>query len=417
MSTESPLTPQQTVSYPLDRIKLIRPENKKRKELESLGARFLTVDITPTRLREEEIFKKRPLAISITEILPRENGQVNTNIDLSNCGGAFINAETHHDEATAVAVIGDLTELIAQMENRPSQTVIATGLSEAVERLKEYLQAGDLDINRYFIDPWAQPQNDFEELAQNYLRFIIGRYNLPLFDVFDVHADPEESDLESHLILGRLQNDPDREHLLYDWARTRFPDISVVFDLEQEQYFQEKLNQSLPDALLTHAGCNRTATMECAGGKSVNEKKANICLMHLFFAMLKDNLLESQEGSIIYDDIRQKLTGQGYKVPLTANQLLSGDGSQPIKRKVLVFPREERGVLRIPHKNRHRILKSGEYIGKIQYSGGDDDQLLYVPSDVESCVILGVPEVGITGRHMPIKEVRLSVAVRDTKLK
>lgn len=403
------MTERTPVSFPKERIHQRSPQSETEEELEKLGTRILTVDITPDSLRGDKAFQEDPLSLTIYEILPRGSSRTTGPFE-----GFFINLGSHKDEPTSFVTGVELISDLAHMENRPSFNVVSTGLSAAVERLSHYIFDKQIDIgedplqvdpNRKCILPGAQTQDPYEEMMQKYLEFVISKYFPQNLAFLDLHSESTEYEVLPHAILGRTAPE-DMANDFYQWAVDSFPDFSVVWDIEKKDYYEQQLEKSFADVLLS---CGRfSMTIECAAGKGgIQEPNKHLTKATILSAMLHNNLLDEDEARGVIAEERAKAS---FLVQPTANRLLDS----PLRRAWVQVPIAH-GAFQHLEGITGKVLVGGSApskIGDLICSGPLSTTPIYIPSHIDQCVLLGIPDDGIyDGNHN--NRMYLSLAVRD----
>lgn len=266
------------------------------RELYKGNVKQLEVDLTPKNL--EGIVD--PLTISVTEILPNMLEKVYPPYDRP---GVIVNTGTHLEEGTPSRVSIDLEEKLMNEEGRIQPVILTRGLYGAVEKLRNFMIHNDvingtpmgkdiieeIDINRCFIDLDQEPANFFEELAQNFLRFITSRYSSKMTFI-DVHADPKEHATYSHVILDRTAPPGMDKDAFYKWAVETF-NLSVMWDIDEADGYsgEEQLNRSLAAKLLRYG--YKAVTYESSAGKAVDDLKATTVLYNLYNVILHQKIM------------------------------------------------------------------------------------------------------------------------------
>lgn len=357
------------VTLPRDRIRVTEFSEKDKR-------RVLEIDITPESLKDQ----CEPCTISITELLPESENAVRHG---ENWTGVFINAGTHPEEHGSMTIQHKLQEKIAHMENRAYPVIFASGLSCAVERLTACLKScgetipAEFDINRYFTDPGDPPTNPFEELTQNYLKFIIARYSEPNFVYLDLHSDPNENEIRKHVLLDRTIQQKEK---VWEWAKNFLPYFSVVWDLPDEEYKREKLDRSLT-GVLGKLGVIYSATIECdaeaPGTDFHNQHEAEIGLLHALYQM-----------RLLPDDTNGRLNVQP---ALSAVNFFLGFESMIRRQWVLLllpswatgdtFTAKD-GIMHHPHRH-------ADALGIMHGSNGEELEIR-LPPETPPCVLLGM---------------------------
>lgn len=397
------------VTYPIERIIPYTARSLKERGLVENGTKLLLVDITPDSLRHYEVMQINPLTCSVVEILPRKNGiphepdhRERLIKQKTSSGGIFINIETH-DEVTPSAVGSELRDEIAQMRDRLTLTVIASGLSKAVNRLKQFIidtkipidfDISEIDINRCFISPHNRADNLFEELAQNYLRFIISKYSLHHLSYFDIHGESDDYDILPHVILGRTAKAYDK-NALYEQTIKNFPFLTVLWDIKEPFYSNQRYNQSLADALLAF-GETDSVTIECAAAKGgVHQTNKNLTKMAIIKAMIENRLITEELALGLLKKYRDLISGT---MPVCANSTF---GYRPLCRHIVEIEIQTNGVMQILFDLVNAILlRSNSQLALINSSGFDKqtkltDSFVRIPQDIDECVVLGLPDAGI----------------------
>lgn len=387
---------------------------------ERQGVKFLTVDLTPASLRMVGKFEKNPLYITVAEILPRTHAGLippepewKKVVNGVNYGGLFLSAGMHKDEGTSYAMAIELRGNMAVMTERPSLMVVALEFGSCVERLREHLlksgkDVSEIDINRKFISPYEKPKDEFEELAQGYLKFIIHRYYLQKLVYIDAHSDPLENDLRQYLIIDRTRPKNLPTDQTYDWAVSNFADISVVYDLRSKLYEKETLYRSLAAQLMAF-GVPYVATLECAAGTSVNDLQKYRTQRAIVSAMLKMNLIAESEGVSLFDKLTGRIQSYGESKPLyTVNKLLK---AKKIRREWMKFYIPHSGSLQFFPELFNRVLSKTDIIGLLSGASYPVEQT-FLRGNRNNFVLLGLPNIGIVNRNLD-KSVLVSVAVPE----
>lgn len=397
------------VTYPKERVMLYQPRSMKEKGLVNAGTRLLLGDITPDSLRSHQTLLENPLTCSIVEILPKKNGVVFEPEPLERLkkriispGGTFINIETH-DEVTPSAVGAELRDNLADLVERPTLTVVSSGLANAVYRLKQVMidskiasesDLDDVDINRCFISPYSRAKNPFEELAQNYLRFIISRYALQHLLYLDIHGESDDFDVLPHVILGRTA-EPFLRNRLYEQTKNNFPFLTVLWDINEPAYSAQLYNQSFADSLLAF-GLADSVTIECAAAKGgVHERNKHLTKLAVIKAMSVNRLLDEQSVDKLSEQYRSLISG---RIPGSANNAFE---NRALRREIVEIEIESSGVMQmILNLSDAPRLKGGQLFALINSSSFDRskpliDSFVRIPKDIKECVILGFPDSGI----------------------
>lgn len=387
---------------------------------EKANARIIQFEknLTPISLEG----KIDPLCVSITEILPNYPDKKIINQPFSE--GFIINTGTHREEGTPLQVGLELEEII-KADNIKRPVVIIRGLYEAVEVLSSYMlnqnpsekgAIDETDINRCFTE---DPQTLFEELAQNYLKFVTGRYS-PNMNFIDIHSDPKEHAMYSHIILDRTLPPVMNKAKYYKWAVKTFR-IPVMWDIsEAEGYSQERLDKSLSGALLKHG--YKTVTYETSAGKAVDDLKSTAVLFNLLEILKKEKTLFINKRRLKY--LHQKLlTILNKKMETNYKQIpqepefnkLIGKNKQ-LKRQILTVNIDSKKggghFIRAPgimSRNGRHLLSKGTVIGDIVYYKDKSREHVTMK---EKGFLLGIPE---EGNLFPSKsgELLFSVVVRE----
>lgn len=410
---------------PLVTKKEIAPADKDRYK-GSVGQ--LEVDLTPESL--EGIVD--PLTINVTEILPTIVGVVSLPYDLP---GIIINTGTHLEEGTPSRINIELEERLIQEKDRLQPIILTRGLYSAVEKLRTFMLHNDMinntpmgedvieqiDINRCFIDLDKEPENFFEELTQNFLKFITYRYSSKMTFV-DVHADPEEHATYSHIILDRtLPRDIDKKEF-YNWAVDTF-DLSVMWDIDEKDGYsgEEHLDRSLSAKLLQYG--YKAVTYESSAGKAVDDLKTTIVMYNLYNVLLRKNILPFDLRRYmnlrkkLLDDLNAKLGIKFEGLPVDPNfNKIMGEDIQ-LKRHYLVVRIEEgshferaRGILTM--NGEVKMVTRGTVLGEV-VTDGYPRKRTPVVMDADGFP-LGIPEEGNLFPSLGKPELTFTLAIKET---